>query len=90
VSACHRDLPLTVPFAILLSALQGNIRNWSAGSVLMIMRTWICSGSSSRFLPTFTYLADIVVQSRSGFLAGVFFRNLGALPLLPAYDESSQ
>jgi hypothetical protein len=84
----------TVPFAILLSrSFKRNIRKlvWLA-VLLLIMRYvdlfWIIEPNfSSTFHLT---IADIVVPiAIGGFWLAFFFRNLGALPLLPAYDESA-
>jgi hypothetical protein len=84
----------TVPFAILLSrSFKRNIRKlvWLA-VLLLIMRYvdlfWIIEPNfSSTFHLT---IADIVVPiAIGGFWMAFFFRNLGALPLLPAYDEAA-
>ncbi len=84
----------TVPFAILLSrSFKRNIRKlvWLA-VLLMIMRYvdlfWIIEPN---FSTTFHLtIADIVVPiAIGGFWLAYFFRNLGALPLLPAYDEAA-
>jgi hypothetical protein len=84
----------TVPFAILLSrSFKRNIRKlvWLA-VLLLIMRYidlfWIIEPNfSSTFHLT---IADIVVPiAIGGFWLAFFFRNLGALPLLPAYDEAA-
>jgi hypothetical protein len=84
----------TVPFAILLSrSFKRNIRKlvWLA-VLLMIMRYvdlfWIIEPN---FSTTFHLtIADIVVPiAIGGFWLAFFFRNLGALPLLPAYDEAA-
>ncbi len=83
-----------VPFAILLSRqFKRNIRKlvWLA-VWLMIMRFvdlfWIIEPNfSSSFHIT---VADIVVPvAIGGFWLAFFFRNLAALPLLPAYDPSA-
>jgi hypothetical protein len=83
-----------VPFALLLSRpFKRNIRKlvWLA-VWLMLMRYvdlfWIIEPNFSR---TFTMtVADIVVPvAIGGFWLAYFFRNLGALPLLPAYDPSA-
>jgi hypothetical protein len=83
-----------VPFAILLSRpFKRNIRKlvWLA-VWLMIMRFvdlfWIIEPNfSNSFHVT---IADIVVPvAIGGFWMAFFFRNLAALPLLPAYDPSA-
>jgi hypothetical protein len=82
-----------VPFGILLSRpFKRNIRKlvWLA-TWLLLMRYldlfWIIEPNFSKTL-TFT-LADVVVPiAIGGFWLAYFFRNLGALPLLPAYDPS--
>jgi len=83
-----------VPFAILLSRpFKRNIRKlvWLA-IWLMIMRFvdlfWIIEPNfSTSFHIT---IADIVVPiAIGGFWLAYFFRNLAALPLLPAYDVSA-
>ena len=83
-----------VPFGILLSRpFKRNIRKlvWLA-VWLMLMRYvdlfWIIEPNFSK---TFTVtLADIVVPiAIGGFWLAYFFRNLGALPLLPVYDPSA-
>jgi hypothetical protein len=82
-----------VPFGILLSRpFKRNIRKlvWLA-VWLMLMRYldlfWIIEPNFSK---TFNVtVADIVVPvAIGGFWLAYFFRNLGALPLLPAYDPS--
>ena len=82
-----------VPFAILLSRpFKRDIRKlvWLA-VWLMFMRYvdlfWIIEPN---FSTTFNVtLADVVVPfAIGGFWLAYFFRNLGALPLLPAYDPS--
>jgi len=83
-----------VPFAILLSRpFKRNIRKlvWLA-IWLMIMRLvdlfWIIEPNFSTTLNI--TIADIVVPvAIGGFWLAFFFRNLGALPLLPAYDPSA-
>src|ERR1700691_792482 len=83
-----------VPFAILLSRpFKRNIRRlvWLA-VWLLLMRYfdlfWIIEPNFSKTL-TVT-LADIVVPiAIGGFWLAYFFYNLGALPLLPAYDPSA-
>ena len=83
-----------VPFAILLSRpFKRNIRKlvWLA-MWLMLMRYldlfWIIEPNFSQTLK-FT-LADVVVPvAIGGFWLAYFFHNLGALPLLPAYDASA-
>jgi hypothetical protein len=83
-----------VPFAILLSrSFKRDIRKlvWLA-VWLMLMRFvdlfWIIEPNFSQ---TFKLtLADVVVPVAIGGLwLAYFFRNLGALPLLPAYDPSA-
>ena len=83
-----------VPFAILLSrSFKRDIRRlvWLA-VWLMLMRFvdlfWIIEPNFSQ---TFRLtLADVVVPVAIGGLwLAYFFRNLGALPLLPAYDPSA-
>jgi len=83
-----------IPFAILLSRpFKRNIRKlvWLA-VWLMIMRFvdlfWIIEPNFSvNFHIT---IADIVVPiAIGGFWMAFFFRNLAALPLLPAYDPSA-
>jgi hypothetical protein len=83
-----------VPFGILLSrSFKRNIRKlvWLA-TWLLLMRYldlfWIIEPNFSKTL-TFT-LADVVVPiAIGGFWLAYFFRNLGALPLLPVYDPSA-
>jgi hypothetical protein len=83
-----------VPFGILLSRpFKRNIRKlvWLA-TWLLLMRYldlfWIIEPNFSKTL-TFT-LADVVVPiAIGGFWLAYFFRNLGALPLLPIYDPSA-
>ena len=83
-----------VPFAILLSRpLKRDVRKlvWLA-IWLMMMRwvdlIWIVEPNFSKVL-TLT-IADIVVPvAIGGFWLFFFFRNLGSLPLLPAYDPSA-
>jgi hypothetical protein len=83
-----------VPFVILLSRpFKRNIRRlvWLA-VWLLLMRYfdlfWIIEPNFSKTL-TVT-LADIVVPiAIGGFWLAYFFYNLGALPLLPAYDPSA-
>ncbi len=82
-----------VPFAILLSRpLKRNIRQlvWVA-LWLLFMRWldlfWMIEPNFSKTL-RFT-LADIVVSCALGCIwMAFYFRNLGSLPLLPAYDAS--
>lgn len=83
-----------VPFALLLSRpFKRNIRKlvWLA-IWLMLMRWvdlfWIIEPNFSK---TFAVtVADIVVPiAIGGFWLAYFFRNLAALPLLPAYDPSA-
>ncbi len=83
-----------VPFGILLSRpFKRNIRKlvWLA-AWLMLMRYldlfWIIEPNFSKTLNI--PLADVVVPIAIGGLwLAYFFRNLGALPLLPVYDPSA-
>jgi hypothetical protein len=83
-----------VPFGILLSRpFKRNIRKlvWLA-AWLMLMRYldlfWIIEPNFSKTLNI--TLADVVVPiAIGGFWLASFFRNLGALPLLPVYDPSA-
>jgi hypothetical protein len=83
-----------VPFAILLSRpFKRNIYKlvWLA-AWMMLMRWvdlfWIIEPNFSKALNV--SLADIVVPiAIGGFWLAYFFRNLGALPLLPVYDPSA-
>jgi hypothetical protein len=83
-----------VPFALLLSRpFKRNIRRlvWLA-VWLMLMRYldlfWIIEPNFSRTLSL--TLADVVVPiAIGGFWLWYFFRNLAALPLLPAYDADA-
>ena len=83
-----------VPFAILLSRpFKRNIRKlvWLA-VWLMVMRYldlfWIIEPNFSKTLNV--TLADVIVPvAIGGFWLAFFFRNLGALPLLPVYDPSA-
>ena len=83
-----------VPFAILLSRpFKRNIRKlvWLA-IWLMLMRWvdlfWIIEPNFMKGLGI--TIADIVVPiAIGGFWLAYFFRNLGSLPLLPAYDPSA-
>jgi hypothetical protein len=83
-----------VPFALLLSrAFKRNIRKlvWVA-VLLMLMRYldlfWIIEPNFSK---TFSItIADVVVPvAIGGIWLWYFFRNLAALPLLPAYDPDA-
>jgi hypothetical protein len=83
-----------VPFATLLSrSFKRNIRKlvWLA-AWLMIMRYvdlfWIIEPNFSK---TFTVTVEDVVMpfAIGGLWLAYFFRNLGSLPLLPAYDASA-
>jgi len=83
-----------IPFGFLLSrSFKRNIRKlvWLA-AWLMLMRYldlfWIIEPNFSQ---TFKFtVADVVVPiAIGGFWLAYFFRNLGALPLLPAYDPSA-
>ena len=83
-----------VPFAILLSRpFKRNIYKlvWLA-AWMMLMRWvdlfWIIEPNFSKTLNV--TVADIVVPiAIGGFWLAYFFRNLGALPLLPVYDPSA-
>ena len=83
-----------VPFTILLSRpFKRNIRKlvWLA-VWLRLMRYldmfWIIEANFSKTLAV--TVADIVVPvAIGGFWLSYFFRNLGSLPLLPAYDPSA-
>ncbi len=83
-----------VPFAILLSRpFKRDIHKlvWLAAWMLLMRYVdlfWIIEPNFSK---TFTVtLADVVVPFAIGGLwLAFFFRNLGALPLLPAYDPSA-
>jgi hypothetical protein len=83
-----------IPFALLLSRpFKRNIRKlvWLA-VWLMVMRYvdlfWIIEPNFSKTLSI--TVADIVVPiAIGGFWLAYFFRNLGALPLLPLYDPSA-
>ena len=83
-----------VPFAILLSRpFKRNIRKlvWLAAWLLLMRYVdlfWIVEPNFSRaFLLT---PEDVIVPvAIGGFWLGYFFHNLGALPLLPAYDPSA-
>ncbi len=83
-----------VPFAILLSRpFKRNIRKlvWLA-IWLMLMRWvdlfWIIEPNFMKGLGI--TVADVVVPiAIGGFWLAYFFRNLGSLPLLPAYDPSA-
>ncbi|HEY6339135.1 MAG TPA: hypothetical protein VIW68_11640 [Candidatus Sulfotelmatobacter sp.] len=83
-----------VPFALLLSRpFKRDIRRLVWVAVwLMLMRFldlfWIIEPNFSKSLHV--TLADIVVPvAIGGFWLAFFFRNLGSLPLLPAYDPSA-
>jgi len=83
-----------IPFATLLSRpFKRDIRKlvWLAAWIMLIRYIdlfWIIEPSFSK---TFTItIADIVVPVAIGGLwLGLFFRNLGSLPLLPAYDPTA-
>ena len=83
-----------VPFAILLSRpFKRNIRKlvWLAAWLLLMRYVdlfWIVEPNFSRaFLLT---PEDVIVPvAIGGFWLAYFFHNLGALPLLPAYDPSA-
>jgi hypothetical protein len=83
-----------VPFAILLSRpFKRNIRKlvWLAAWLLLMRYVdlfWIIEPNFSRaFLLT---PEDVIVPvAIGGFWLAYFFHNLGALPLLPAYDPSA-
>jgi len=83
-----------IPFAMLLSRpFKRNIRKlvWLAVWMLLIRYLdlfWIIEPNFSKTL-TVT-IADIVVPiAIGGIWLWYFFRNLGALPLLPAYDQDA-
>ena len=83
-----------IPFAILLSRpFKRDIRKlvWLAVWMLLMRYVdmfWIIEPNFSKTLNV--TLADIVVPiAIGGFWLAYFFRNLGALPLLPAYDPSA-
>jgi hypothetical protein len=83
-----------VPFAILLSRpFKRDIRKlvWLAVWMLLMRYVdlfWIVEPNFSKTLSV--TLADIVVPiAIGGFWLAYFFYNLGALPLLPAYDPSA-
>jgi hypothetical protein len=84
-----------VPFAILLSrSFKRDIRKlvWLAAWLLLMRFVdlfWIIEPNFSKTL-TVT-LADMVVPvALGGLWLAYFFHNLGALPLLPAYDPSAR
>ncbi|HTW57815.1 MAG TPA: hypothetical protein VMD99_06790 [Terriglobales bacterium] len=83
-----------VPFAMLLSRpFKRNIRKlvWLAVWIILVRYIdlfWIIEPNFSKTLNI--TIADIVVPiAIGGFWLAFFFRNLGALPLLPAYDPSA-
>jgi hypothetical protein len=83
-----------IPFVLLLSRpFKRNIRQlvWLAAWIMIIRWVdlfWIIEPNFSKTLHV-TW-ADIVVPiAIGGFWLAFFFRNLGALPLLPAYDPQS-
>jgi len=83
-----------VPFAILLSRpFKRNIRNlvWLAVWIMFIRWVdlfWIIEPNFSKSFHV--TIADIVVSVAIGCLwLAFFFRNLGSLPLLPAYDPTA-
>jgi hypothetical protein len=83
-----------IPFAILLSRpFKRDIRKlvWLAVWMLLMRYVdlfWIIEPNFSKTLSV--TLADIVVSiAIGGFWLAYFFYNLGALPLLPAYDPSA-
>jgi hypothetical protein len=83
-----------VPFAILLSRpFKRDIRRLVRVAVwIMLIRYldlfWIIEPNFSKTLSI--TIADIVVPiAIGGFWLFVFFRNLGSLPLLPAYDPTA-
>jgi len=83
-----------VPFAILLSRpFKRNIRKlvWLAVWLLLMRYLDLFWIIEPNFSPTFSFtVADVVVPvAIGGFWLAYFFRNLGALPLLPAYDPSA-
>jgi hypothetical protein len=83
-----------LPFAILLSRpFKRNIRKlvWLAAWLLLMRYLDLFWVIEPNFSLTFKFnLADVVVPiAIGGFWLAYFFRNLGALPLLPAYDPSA-
>jgi hypothetical protein len=83
-----------IPFAILLSrSFKRDIRKlvWLAVWMLLMRYVdmfWIIEPNFSKTISV--TLADIVVPiAIGGFWLAYFFHNLGALPLLPAYDPSA-
>jgi len=83
-----------VPFAILLSRpFKRDIRKlaWLAAWMLLMRFVDVFWIIEPNFSKTFTVtLADVVVPIAIGGLwLAFFFYNLGALPLLPAYDPSA-
>jgi hypothetical protein len=83
-----------IPFVILLSRpFKRDIRKlaWLAGWILFIRWVDLFYIIEPNFSKTLhVTIADIVVSLAIGCLwMGVFFRNLGSLPLLPAYDPSA-
>ncbi len=83
-----------IPFAILLSRpFKRNIRKLVWVAVLLLLMCyvdlfWIIEAN---FSTTFTVtLADVVAPvAIGGIWLWYFFRNLGSLPLLPAYDQDA-
>jgi hypothetical protein len=83
-----------VPFALLLSRpFKRNIRKlvWLAVWMLVMRYVDLFWVIEPNFSKTFSItIADIVVPiAIGGFWLWYFFRNLAALPLLPAYDPSA-
>jgi hypothetical protein len=83
-----------VPFALLLSRpFKRNIRKLVWLAVWLILMRWVDLFwiIEPNFSKTLTVtLADIVVPiAIGGIWLWYFFRNLGSLPLLPAYDPSA-
>jgi hypothetical protein len=83
-----------VPFALLLSRpFKRNIRKLVWLAIWLMLMRWVDLfwTIEPNFSKTFTItVADIVVPiAIGGFWLAYFFRNLGSLPLLPAYDPSA-
>ena len=83
-----------VPFALLLSRpLKRNIRKLVWLAVWLLLMRWVdlLWIIEPNFSKSFNItIADIVVPvAIGGFWLAYFFRNLAALPLLPAYDPSA-
>ena len=83
-----------IPFAILLSRpFKRNIRKlvWLAIWMILMRYVDLFWVIEPNFSQTFKFtIADVVVPvAIGGFWLAFFFRNLGSLPLLPAYDPSA-